>query len=219
MKPEDLSQQYSKDNQNGYTNPHYLITGIAGTGKTTKALQLAKQHKNIHVIRNTVGVRDVGYLKGTLAQKIAPFFDLYKPLLEELNIPKTRVSFGITTHLRGVTFEDTFVIVDEAQNLTYKELFTVLTRIGRGSTLCIVGDENQCDLPEGPGGYLKFITVYELLAKKIVMKKQYRNDLISQYLDAYRKIFTNSRLNGKKVLKTAVSDEKQELEYLYNCTD
>ncbi len=207
MKPEDRSPRYS--------NPHYLIQGYAGTGKTTKALSLAKTHRKIHIIRNTVGVRDLGFLKGSILQKVSPFFDLYKPILEELDIPNNRVVYDVTTHLRGVTFTDEFVIVDEAQNLTYKELFTVLTRVGKGSTLCVVGDSEQCDLPEGPVGFRKFSTVFRKLAKEIYLEKQYRSDLISKYMDEYRKIYGKKEYEPKNRHKNVNGTGKTVREDLY----
>lgn len=160
--------------------------GPAGTGKTHIAAGMAAKlfkdpdlgYKNIIGVRPTVeagGVeKTLGFLPGDLDAKIHPYL---KPLLKELEkflgeeeLRKYRqgempvVDLSPLQYMRGTTFEDSIVILDEAQNATDPELWMFLTRIGQGSKLIINGDNTkdaynrlvQCDLPEQDQGALDY---------------------------------------------------------------
>lgn len=149
-------------------NDYLFIYGVSGTGKTFAASGLAidwlHDNKNgkIILLRPAVGAGEhLGYLPGTREEKIEPFL---KPLFDCLgefescddvikaDIQKrSLIEIDTFEHLRGRTFHDCFVIVDEAQNATIAQVKLVLSRLGSGSKMVLTGDTDQSDL-RGPNG-------------------------------------------------------------------
>jgi len=143
-----------------------FILGPAGTGKTyvtaTYAADLytTKEIDKIVITRPHISVgKDVGYLPGTLEEKTYPWA---LPVLDVLqkHLGKGAVETGIKNGniemaplalMRGRSFEDAFIIVDETQNITTHELKMLLTRVGEGSTIVLNGDIQQSDLKEADG--------------------------------------------------------------------
>ena len=175
---------------------HLLITGKAGSGKTHTAIATAlKSKQKIVIIRNVVTVRDIGFLPGTIDEKIEPFFALYKEIFRncgcktplEVLVKKNRLQLESTSFLRGITFNDCHVIVDEAQNMSYEELTTILTRLGKDSRLIVVGDLNQMDLCQNESGFVKFCSIFTSLKKfvhHVQLKEQHRSELLTAYFAA-----------------------------------
>jgi len=147
-------------------NSQVFILGPAGTGKTyvtaTYAADLytTKEIDKIVITRPHVAVgKDIGYLPGTLEEKTYPWA---LPVLDVLqkHLGKGAVETGIKNGniemaplalMRGRSFEDAFIIVDESQNITTHELKMLLTRVGEGSTIVLNGDIQQSDLKEADG--------------------------------------------------------------------
>lgn len=147
-------------------NSQIFILGPAGTGKTyvtaTYAADLytTKEIDKIVITRPHIAVgKDVGYLPGTLEEKTYPWA---LPVLDVLqkHLGKGAVETGIKNGniemaplalMRGRSFEDAFIIVDETQNITTHELKMLLTRVGEGSTIVLNGDIQQSDLKEADG--------------------------------------------------------------------
>lgn len=141
-----------------------LLHGSPGTGKTFLSLYLAfydlfeyqdNTKDKVVVIRSAQPSKDIGFLPGTEAQKMANYEAPYKNIASELfnrgdayDILKQKnlIEFQSTSFLRGTTLDNCIVILDEAQNLTYMELKTVLTRVGDNSRIIICGDVLQDDL-------------------------------------------------------------------------
>lgn len=162
-----------------------LLCGSAGTGKTYISLYLAlselikrdrtaKDHPTkIMIVRSTVSSRDIGFLPGTVKEKMAVYEDPYRGIFSELfnrgdafEILKTKgiVEFCSTSFLRGTTINDTYIIVDEAQNLSFQELDTVMTRVGKNTKIFFCGDWAQNDLIKNRydvTGLPKFIKILE----------------------------------------------------------
>lgn len=143
-----------------------FILGPAGTGKTyvtaTYAADLytLKEVDKIVITRPHVAVgKDVGYLPGTLEEKTYPWALPVLDVLErhwgkgmlETAIKNGNVEMAPLALMRGRSFDNTFVIVDEAQNITAHELKMLLTRVGEGSTIVLNGDAQQSDLKEADG--------------------------------------------------------------------
>ena len=150
-----------------------IVFGPAGTGKTyCVATFAANQYhlKNVNKIvitRPHVAVgRDIGYLPGTLEEKSAPWALPVLDILErhltkgvvETALKNGNIEVAPLALMRGRSFEDTFVIVDETQNITLPEVKMLVTRIGQGSKLVLNGDIQQRDLKEADG--LSKITHY-----------------------------------------------------------
>lgn len=147
-----------------YENGQNLVLhGFAGTGKSFISLYLALDeilngstiYDKVVVVRSVVPSRDVGFLPGSIKDKIKVYEEPYREICADLfgrgdayDILKLRnaIEFTTTSFLRGLTFNNAIVIVDEAQNLVYSELYTTLTRLGDTSKLIVCGDFRQTDL-------------------------------------------------------------------------
>lgn len=143
-----------------------FVLGPAGTGKTyvtaTYAADLytLKEIDKIVITRPHVAVgKDIGYLPGTLEEKTYPWA---LPVLDVLQkhwgkgtldtaIKNGNVEMAPLALMRGRSFENAFIIVDETQNITTHELKMLLTRVGEGSTIVLNGDVQQSDLKEADG--------------------------------------------------------------------
>jgi phosphate starvation-inducible PhoH-like protein len=141
-----------------------LATGSSGTGKTFIALYLALNdmldknmpQNKINIIRSVVATREIGFLPGDLEEKMevyeTPYVDIFselfngKPTCYNNFKKQQKVNFMSTSFLRGQTWDNTIVVVDEAQNMNFHEINTIMTRIGHNSKVIIAGDSKQTDL-------------------------------------------------------------------------
>jgi len=140
-----------------------LGTGSAGTGKSFIGLYLALNDllnkrspiNHIKIVRSVVPSRDVGFLPGSLEEKTEVYETPYREQFSQLfGMPTSydkfksfgTVEFMSTSFLRGQTWDNCAVVVDEVQNLNFHEINTVMTRIGVDSKVLLLGDSNQSDL-------------------------------------------------------------------------
>lgn len=139
------------------------LTGVPGSGKTYLALMTAlkfiEKNKKKRIIFTrpiqTVG-KDIGFLPGDLNEKMSPWLS---PIVDnfrnqfgdlsyfEMMMEKGQIDVAPLSHIRGRSFNDAIIIVDEAQNATVHELKTVITRTGKNSKIILLGDIEQVDLP------------------------------------------------------------------------
>ena len=144
-----------------------IVTGYSGTGKTYIAavfaaqMLLSNEVSKVILTRPSVSVgRDLGYFPGTLLEKITPWA---QPVLDVLGqvlgktdlntyIKDGTVEIAPLSTMRGRSFENAFIILDEAQNTTYDEIKMFLTRVGQGCKVVINGDIRQSDLRGGTSG-------------------------------------------------------------------
>lgn len=186
IKPRNAEQHFAVEALYNESIPLVTMTGLAGSGKTFLALMCAlaqmkypgratgirtlgedfpeelqaefQGYERIVITRTLqhVGKQDLGYLPGTLEEKMAPWL---MPIMDNV-----RNAFGDTTHfekmianreievapipyIRGRTFQNCILIVDEAQNATIHELKTIITRMGQNSKIVLLGDVDQIDTP------------------------------------------------------------------------
>ncbi|MES9846235.1 MAG: PhoH family protein [Candidatus Sedimenticola sp. PURPLELP] len=152
--------------------------GPAGTGKTYLAVACAVDALERDEVRRILLVRPaveagerLGFLPGDLSQKIDPYLrPLYDALYEMLGfervaklIERNVIEVAPLAYMRGRTLNESFIILDEAQNTTPEQMKMFLTRIGFGSTAVITGDVTQVDLPRGQASGLRQAT--EILAR------------------------------------------------------
>jgi phosphate starvation-inducible PhoH-like protein len=170
IRPKTLNQKKYVD----AIDKHTIVFGIgpAGTGKTylamAKAVQ-ALQSKNVNRIILTrpaveAGER-LGFLPGTLSEKIDPYlrplYDALHDMLDPETIPKLLAAGTIEVaplaYMRGRTLNDAFIILDEAQNTSPEQMKMFLTRLGFGSKMVVTGDTTQVDLPSGMRSGLRIV--------------------------------------------------------------
>ena len=140
-----------------------MLSGSAGTGKSFIALYKALEEvmdkgnsfNQVLIVRSAVQTRDVGFLKGSLEEKTSLYEEPYVQICATLFGKKDAyqrlkeqgyIEFTTTTAMRGMSFDNSVVILDECQNCTFQELDTVVTRIGHQSKILFVGDTGQNDL-------------------------------------------------------------------------
>ena len=179
--------------------------GPAGTGKTYLAMVMAiaalqaKQFRRIVLCRPAVEAGEkLGFLPGDLAEKVNPYLrPLYDALHDLLDFDKASrlietgaVEVAPLAFMRGRTLNDSFVILDEAQNATAEQMKMFLTRIGFGSTAVITGDITQVDLPRGTRSGLAHVTEVLKDVKGIGFthfqsKDVVRHPLVQRIVEAY----------------------------------
>lgn len=181
------------------------LHGFAGTGKTfisiylalKEILDLKSPYKKIVIIRSVVPSRDMGFLPGSIKEKTRIFEEPYMEICNTIfsrgdgwEILKTKnlIEFTTTSFLRGTTFNDAIVIVDETQNMTFPEIDTIMTRMGENSRVIFCGDYRQTDLNkrDEKEGITKFILITDKLKsfKHIEFQKEdiVRSSLVKSYI-------------------------------------
>jgi phosphate starvation-inducible protein PhoH len=156
---------------------HVCVYGSAGSGKTFLTLYLAFQEvldsrfdaDRIIIVRSAVPSRDIGFMPGTYEEKLALYELPYMDILADLfgrnstygEMKKAGlVEFVSTSYIRGLTWDNAIILVDEFQNMSLSEIDSVVTRVGQGSRLIMCGDvTHQCDLKQGMSGAQQFIEI------------------------------------------------------------
>ena len=148
-----------------YDKGHYfvMLTGSAGTGKSFIAMYKAlhevlekeKSFNKIVIVRSAVQSRDMGFTPGSVEEKMSLYEQPYMQICsqffgrrnayEELK-EQRKIEFISTSFIRGMSFDDAIIIVDECQNLNWEELSTIMTRVGYRSKIIFCGDYRQTDL-------------------------------------------------------------------------
>jgi predicted ribonuclease YlaK len=160
-----------------------LLHGVAGTGKTFIALYKALEevldksntYQQVVLVRSAVPSRDIGHLPGDEKEKTevytAPYIDICSRLFynrpdafQRLQEQK-QINFLITSFVRGITLDDSIVIVDECQNMSDMELNSIMTRVGDGSKIIFCGDFRQTDLYKrgDMSGLNKFMAIADMM--------------------------------------------------------
>jgi len=156
-----------------------MCHGVAGTGKTFISSYLAirdiidkyDDKETLQIVRSVVPTRDMGFLPGSQKEKTkvyeAPYYAIFSELFgrgDAYEVLKARgqVQFTTTSFVRGLTFNDSIVVVDECQNMTYHELDSVITRLGDNCRVIFCGDFRQSDFKwkderEGITDFMKII--------------------------------------------------------------
>lgn len=188
-------------------NTIVIGAGPAGTGKTYLAVAAAVKALKAHEVSRIILTRPaveagerLGFLPGDLQSKIDPYLrPLYDALYEMLGaescarlIEKMTIEIAPLAYMRGRTLDDSFIILDEAQNTTPEQMKMFLTRLGNGSKVVVTGDLTQTDLPRGTKSGLSIavqilkniddIAVHEFSEKDVV-----RHRLVQKIIMAYDK--------------------------------
>lgn len=159
-----------------------MALGTAGTGKTYISLFLALkdvlnkgEYSKVIIIRSAVQARDQGFMPGTLTEKMSyyetPYIDITNSLFERADAysilkRKDNIQFMSSSFVRGLTFDNAIIIVDECQNFGYTELSAIVTRVGENSRIIFCGDTKQDELIKNKydkSGLIEFVKVLDTM--------------------------------------------------------
>ena len=195
-----------------------LAIGSAGTGKTYISLYLAikdvmdrNDYKEVIIIRSSVQSREQGHMPGNDKEKMshfeAPYTDIVNDLFERgdaytIMKQKGMIRFMSTSFIRGLTFDNALIIVDECQSCNYHELDTIITRVGEGSRIIFCGDVKQDDLRmvsrnrNDVSGLRDFIRVIDKIESfstiEFLPEDIIRSGLVKQYILAKEEVLEMS---------------------------
>ena len=190
--------------ENICSNEVIFATGPAGTSKTFTAMYSALRLLSKGAIRKIILTKPIqesgeklGYLPGTVDEKIAPYLESFILTLKKI-IPEAAVNelfaFGIIefrplAFMRGATFDHSLMILDEAQNTIESQLILYLTRLGNKSKILVMGDTNQIDIREKDSAFENFIgmisDVKGVTHHKFDREDIVRNKMIVEITDRY----------------------------------
>jgi len=179
-----------------------LLAGSAGSGKTLLACQIAleklftKECDKIIITRPTVSKEEIGFLPGDLREKMDPWvqpiyqnmYALYDKVKIEKLISDGAIEIVPVSFMRGRTFLDSIVIVDEAQNVTHEQMQMIVTRIGLRSKMIICGDDHQVDLKQKKDSGFRFLYSAARKVKNmcaISLKTNHRDPIVEDLINIY----------------------------------
>ena len=185
-----------------------LLAGQAGSGKTLLACQIAldgllrRVYDKIIITRPTVSKEEIGFLPGDLREKMDPwvqpiyqnFFALYDKVKVEKMIEDGKIEIVPVSFMRGRTFLDSMIIVDEAQNVTHEQMEMITSRIGLRSKMVVCGDAQQTDLKKKSDSGFKFLYSAARKIKNleaITLKTNHRNEIVEDLLEYYQEAIDN----------------------------
>ena len=190
-----------------------LLAGQAGSGKTLLACNVAldglfrRMYDKVIITRPTVSKEEIGFLPGDLREKMDPWvqpiyqnmFLLYDKSKVERYIEKSEIEIVPVSFMRGRTFVNSIVIVDEAQNVTHDQMEMIVTRLGKGSKMIVCGDTHQVDLKKKEDSGFKFLyngakKIKEM--QSITLLTNNRADVVQDLIDYYNDAYDQNKIVG-----------------------
>jgi phosphate starvation-inducible PhoH-like protein len=179
-----------------------LLAGSAGSGKTLLACQIAldglirRHYEKIIITRPTVSKEEIGFLPGDLREKMDPWIQpIYQNMYAlhdkdkiEKFIEDGKIEIVPLAFMRGRTFLDSCIIVDEAQNVTHEQMEMIATRIGLRSKMIVCGDDHQVDLKTKRESGFRFLYSAARKVKNMVaitLKQNHRDPIVEDLINIY----------------------------------
>ena len=209
-----LNEEQKEAKEKILNNAITILSGKAGSGKTLLACQVALDmlfKKSIHKIiitRPTVSKEEIGFLPGDLREKMEPwmqpiyakFYQLYNKEKIDKILENGQVEIVPLAFMRGRTFLDSFIIVDEAQNCTNEQMEMITSRLGLRSKMVVCGDTQQVDLKyKGESGFKFLISASKKIKDmdSFTLLTNHRHPVVDALLDAYGEFYdTASNVSG-----------------------
>jgi len=196
-----LTQEQKQAKTEILENDVSVIVGKAGSGKTLLACQIAlqaildKDVNRVVITRPTISKEDIGHLPGNIKDKmdpwVAPIYGnmyqlLRKQRIDEL-VAKEQIEIVPISYMRGRTFTNSTVIVDECQNLDNSQTLMILQRIGVGSRMMFCGDIGQIDLRRHKDSGLSFLSNIKSVEgmHSLTLHENYRHPILKDLLEVY----------------------------------
>jgi phosphate starvation-inducible PhoH-like protein len=188
---------------------HLVLHGVAGTGKTFISAYIAlksiqeKKYQKLFFLRSAVPTRDMGFLPGNWRQKAQVYEDPYVQICNELygrgdayDILKQKniTEFLTTSFVRGTTFRDCILLIDEINNMSFHELDSLITRVGPNCRIIFCGDYRQSDLKttEERSGLNRFIEILNSIRSfthfEFGIEDIVRSDVVKEYIIGKNKL-------------------------------
>jgi phosphate starvation-inducible PhoH-like protein len=190
-----------------------LLAGRAGSGKTLLACQVAldglirRHYSKIIITRPTVSKEEIGFLPGDLREKMDPWiqpiyqnmYALYDKVKVEKLIEGGKIEIVPLAFMRGRTFLDSCIIVDEAQNVTHEQMEMISTRIGLRSKMIICGDDHQVDLKSKRESGFRFLYSAARKVKNmcsITLMQNHRDPIVDNLIEIYEEAESRGIIKG-----------------------
>lgn len=200
-----MSDNQSKAFHGYHKDKNLILSGSAGTGKTFIAMYLALKemlegnspYKKVVIIRSIVPTRDIGFLPGDEAEKkeayMLPYIEICNELFnDKLAFEKLQdhgqIEFLSTSFIRGTTLNNCVIILDEMQNCVFRELDTVITRVGSRARFIMCGDYYQSDFDKktDKDGVLSFLKIVDAMNSFVHVEFKWadivRSDFVRDYI-------------------------------------
>jgi len=205
-KPKNKNQEHYVSMLRNRNKKIIVVTGPAGTGKTMFATEygisnfLTGTYEKLIFTRPSVSVdEDLGYLPGTLEEKMAPWVRPIYDVLYQFISPKEVTQLMEDKHIeiaplgfmRGRTFKNTWIVADEMQNSTISQMKMLLTRLGENSRLVITGDLEQFDKPDMVNGLDDFLSKFKGKRSSSISSFEFerddimREEVVKEILEIY----------------------------------
>jgi phosphate starvation-inducible PhoH-like protein len=197
-----LNEEQKQAKQVILDNTITILAGSAGSGKTLLACNVAleglfrKEYDKIIITRPTVSKEEIGFLPGDLREKMDPwvqpiyqnFYTLYGKDRMQRYFDDGSIEIVPVSFMRGRTFLDSVVIVDEAQNVTHEQMEMIVSRIGLRSKMIVCGDDHQIDLKKRSDSGFKFLYSAAKRVKNLASLKlttNHRDPIVEELLQYY----------------------------------
>ncbi len=197
-----LNEEQKQAKEEILKNTLTILAGRAGSGKTLLACQIAldgllrRHFEKIIITRPTVSREEIGFLPGDLREKMDPWvqpiyqnmYALYDKEKVEKLIEDGKIEIVPLAFMRGRTFLDSCIIVDEAQNVTHEQMEMIATRIGLRSKMIVCGDDYQVDLKTKRDSGFRFLYTAARKIKNMIgitLKQNHRDPIVDDLLQMY----------------------------------